>query len=670
MLTGQRAFKRDTQPETMTAILKEDPPSFAESGGAVAPEVIRTVERCLEKKPDRRFQSAADLAFALRSVAGGADEVSTGPVEVATVPTWPRLLPWALLLLAALVAVVATLRPWRDAPTAESPVARLTVTLPEGDSLEGLWPALAISSDGSRLVLSVHRGGDQRLYWRQIDEFELTEIPGTDGAVSPFFSPDGNWVGFSVPSEHKLKKVSLVGGSPQTLCTCDARDANWGEDGTIVFAGYPRPELFRVSADGGEPEPLTSRDASFQADEIYHLGPQILPGNEEVLFTATDATMRGRVAVLSLATGERHTVIEGGTYGRYLPSGHIVYVLAAEGDLLAVPFDIGSLEVTGNPVPVLGGLKTTNLGSAFFTVSDIGTLAYVAGPPAFLRRPAWVDHQGRIEVLPFPPAYYMSPRVAPDGRRMSVAIAGEGVSVWLLDSARGTSRRFTDEHGNEFWQIWSPDGKDIIYNSFGGDLVWEGHLLRKPVDGSGPEVLLQSFADSSTGFDIWALPLDDDRAPIPLIKTRFNEIHPTISPDGRWLAYGSDESGRYEVYVRSYPDTGELIQISTDGGFEPLWAPGGTQLYYRRENHGGTVLAVSVRGVPTLSVGKPRVLFEATRPGGSSRFFSGLPYGRNYDISPDGERFLVLEMEPDPPIAQVNVVLNWFDELERLVPTE
>jgi len=307
-----------------------------------------------------------------------------------------------------------------------------------------------------------------------------------------------------------------------------------------------------------------------------------------------------------------------------------------------------------------------------------------------LSRPAWVGHDGNIERLPFPPGYYQSPRVAPDGERISVTILEGDVSVWFLDPSRGTSRRLTPEASGEFWHVWYRDGRRIVSNSFrGGAGAGRGRLYEYPADTSGPEVLLyegmpqpsgwspdgrtllfqESFADPATGFDIWMLPLDGDGTAKPLVMTPSNETHPVLSPDGRWLAYVSDESDRYEVYVRSYPEAGDLIQISSAGGIEPLWSPDGRQLYYRRERHGGTVLAVSFRGETALEVGQSRVLFELTNPDGSTRFYSGTPFGRNYDLAPDGERFLMLEKEPEPPITQVNVILNWFGELQQRVPT-
>jgi serine/threonine-protein kinase len=601
-----------------------------------------------------------------------------------------RALPWSLFAVTAAVAALALWSPWRQQVDLPPPVVKASVTLPQGHALEDRWSALALSPGGDRLVFSVRQGGTQRLFWRQIRSYELNEIPGTEGAIAPFFSPDGESVGFSVRAEHELKRVSLLGGSPQSICNCDAMDASWGADGTIVFAGYPRANLFRTSITGDEPEPVTRMDTNFEHDEIYHLFPQILPGGTHVLFTATYAG-QGRIVVVSLETGERKTLIERGTFGRYLPTGHLVYVLPAEGDLLVVPFDLEKLELQGAPVSLLSGVGTHMFGGGAFALSETGALAYVPGSPGHLSRPVWVGVDGNVEPLPFSTGIYQSPRVAPDGERLSVTLMNEGdVSMWLLDPSRGTSRRLTPEATDEFWQIWHPDGTGIVANSLSRNAeAWKAGLYLYPANSSVPETLFyggtpqpsgwtpdgrtllfqDSFSESPTGLDILALQLDGDGTPTPIVATALNEAHPVLSPDGRWLAYISDDSGRYEVIVRSYAEGEDLVQVSSTGGFEPLWSPDGSQLYYRRQGEGGTVMAVPIRGGVALEVGRPRVLFELAHPDGSERFGSGSVYGRNYDLAPDGERFLMLETEPKPPITQVNLVLNWAEELRQRVPT-
>ena len=490
MLAGERAFSGTSGADTLSAILTSTPSPLVERGAAVPAGLSAIVERCLQKDPQSRFQSASDLAFAPRSVVGAGSSVR--PQEA--VAERKRSVPWPVLLAVGLVAValglLAMIRLWRSPVAPQSPPARLAIDLPQGIAVLP-FPTVAVSPGGRRFVFVVSSGGTQKLVWRQIDDYEVREIPGSEGAWSPFFSPDGEWVAFGVPNEGKLKKVALRGGMPQTVCTCPAITGSWGEDGTIVFGGSPWAVLSRVSADGGEPEPLTDPDRNFEPDETYHLYPQLLPGGRAVLFTATDSTQEGRVVLLTLGSGERRTLIDRGTSAHYVASGHIVYALPAQGDLMAVPFDLESLQATGDPVPVLAGVRTTSLGAAYYDVSRSGTLTWVAGPQVARRRLAWVDLEGRVQTMAFAPANYMSPRVAPNGSKLAVTISSEGASVFLLDPARETVRRLTDDQGTEFWLVWSPNGQGVVYNSFRLTVgPWKANLYSKSVGGRRGEVLL------------------------------------------------------------------------------------------------------------------------------------------------------------------------------------
>jgi len=434
--------------------------------------------------------------------------------------------------------------------------------------------------------------------------------------------------------------------------------------------------LFRVSAAGGMPKPLTVPDR--KKGELSHRWPEILPGSKAVLFTIWTGTTnfdKQRIGVLSLETGERRVLVEGGTYARYVPSGHLVYARA--GELLAVPFDLKRLEVTGPPVSILEGVSTSpTLGVAQSSFSGGGSFAYVPGGPNDGERTLlWVDRNGAARPLPAPPRPYLSPRLSPDGQRLAVGIQGTP-GLWLYDLARGTLTRLTEFPFSPH-PIWTPDGKYLTFASVVSgaiNLYWTladgsgtAERLTTSEDGQWPgswspdgQVLAFSEADPTTGYDIWVLGLQGDRKPRPFLQTPSNEYGPIFSPDGRWVAYVSDESGRQEIYVRPFPGPGGKMQISTDGGLEPVWARDGRELFYR---NGDKVMVTAVETQPVFAASKPKLLFEGHYDPGI------LAFERDYDVSPDGQRFLMVKASDQESVAtQLNVVLNWSDELRRLVP--
>jgi dipeptidyl aminopeptidase/acylaminoacyl peptidase len=476
----------------------------------------------------------------------------------------------------------------------------------------------------------------------------------------------------------KLKKVYLSGGAPLILCSApENRGATWGPDDTIIFAPTIPLGLFRVSAAGGTPKPLTIPDR--KKGEFSHGWPEMLPGGKAVLFTIGigAAFDDAQIGVVSLETGERRILVEGGAYARYVPSGHVVYARA--GGLLAVPFDLKRLGVSGVPVSVLEGVSMNPYsGAAEFSSSADGSLAYVSGAPRFAERTLlWVDRKGAAEVLPAPPRAYVCPRLSPDGRRLAVGLAGANAGLWLYDLARGTLTRLAETVSFPF-PIWTPDGKHVAFDSLLGG-SW--NLYWMPADGSGAverlttsendqspgswspdgQVLAFQQLDPTTGWDIWVLRLDGDREPRPFLQTPSNESAPMFSPDGRWLAYVSDESGRDEVYVRPFPGPGGKSQISTEGGTEPVWPRDGRELSYR---NGDKMMAAAVQTKTGFAAAKPKLLSEGHYETGLY-FFSA-----NYDVSPDGQRFLMIKAsEQEPTATQINVVLNWFEDLREKVIT-
>ena len=552
------------------------------------------------------------------------------------------------------------------------------MTLPPGDQLPlGRTPVVALSPDGSQLVYVANHGGIRQLFRRLIDRFEATPIPGTEGAESPFFSPDGQSVGFF--AEGKLKKVSLSGGAPLTLCSSPSnRGASWGPDHTILFTPtLTVSDVFLVSDSGGTPQSLISPDRN--KGEYSFRWPQFLPGGKAALFTIWTSTRfdDARIGLVSLKTGERRVLIEGGAYARYVPSGHLVY--ARSGGLLAVPFDLARLQVTGPPVSILEDVSMNpTTGASEFSSSADGTLAYVPGGWSVAESTlVWVDRKGAVEPLPAPPRGYATPRLSPDGQRLAVAIEGTNPGVWVYELARGT---LTEVAPSVLVPspIWTPDGKRLTLR-FRGDQSWP--IYSMPADGSGTrerlttvegfqvpgswspdgQVLAFTEQDLKTGWDIWALSLDGKRNERPLLQTPANEGGPVFSPDGHWLAYQSDESGRDEVYVRPFLGSGGKWQVSTDGGTEPVWARNGRELFYRS---GDKMMAVAIETKPAFVAAKPKLLFEGHYELGNYAFL------QNYDVSPDGQRFLMVKAgEQATAAAQISVVLNWSEELQRRVPT-
>jgi serine/threonine-protein kinase len=554
--------------------------------------------------------------------------------------------------------------------------------------------AVALSPDGKTLVFGAIWGGSQQLYRRAMDQLSAIPISSTSDGSSPFFSPDGQWVGFGAGAQ--LRKVPLSGGPAVTLCEAAALfGASWGDDGTIVFATQRNGGLWRVSAAGGTPEPLTT----LQAGEYSHRLPHMLPGSRAVIFTILkgpnlwDDT---QIVVRSLQTGQQTVLVTGGADGRYVSTGHLVYVRL--GALMAVPFDPVRLAVTGGATGVIDGVMQAadrnlsymaNTLAGQFTISDTGTLVYLTGAAVAAgdRSLAWVDRHGTSQVLPAAPRAYIAPRLSPDGQRVAVTTL-DPPQVWSFDIARGALSPVTVD-GRSDLGVFAPDGKRIVFRSAAGG--GEGNLYWKAADGSGAVERLTTSARSQTPaswspdgtmfayveegeskgffqFDIWVLSIGD-RKTRAVIHTAANEMTPEFSPDGRWLAFVSNESGRNEVYVQPYPGPGERHLISTNGGEQPAWSGNGRELFYVQGgtfSGGGrkTLMSVRVVTAPAFLAATPEALFESAD--------LSIPWGRSYDVASDGRRFLLTlrkEAPTNPPPAQMIFVQHWFEELKRLVPT-
>ena len=666
MLTGKRIFRGESVTETLASVIKSEP-DWSQLPEATPMRVRVLLQRCLQKDPKQRLRDIGDARISLEEVLSGAPEGAAA--LAAAVPAWRRTLPWAGGLLAVVItaAAVWTLKP-SPAPPAR-PVTRTVILLPPGQRLAGLSdPALALSPDGSELayVATTQDGAVRQIHLRAMESGEARPVSGTEGAVGPFFSPDGQWLGFF---EHgRLRKIPITGGVAQTLADAPVpAGASWSSRGMIAFTPvYNIGPVQEVSEAGGTPKPWTH----VAQGESVHEWPEFLPGSKAVVFQAGSD-----VAMQLEGASERRNLIQGqeGTMPRYVSSGHLIYAQA--GTLMAVPFDLQRLEVRGAAVSVVQNvLRGPTPGAVQYSVSNTGSLVYVSGSSQGSNsRLVWVSRSGAEQPLAAPTKNYAFPRLSPDGRRVAV---GSGGQLWLYDSARDTLTRFTFEGNSNLYPTWTPDGKRIAFTS---DKEGPGNIYWQMADGSGglerlttsqnlqapvswsPNGERLAFIELSptTAADIWVLRLSDRKAQA-FLQTPAYEGAPQFSPDGRWMAYASDASGRREIYVQPYPGPGGKWQISTDGGNEPVWDRSGRELFYRNADK---MMAVDITTQPSFSAGKPKMLFEG-------RYVPNTATIPNYDVSRDGQRFLMLkgaEQEQAAP-TQINVVLNWTEELKRLVP--
>ena len=684
MATGRRPFDGNSPASVIGAILKDTPPPISARQPLTPPALDDLVETCLEKDPDERWQSIGDVRHQLARIA-------RAPVDMAArsgaSPGLARVSPWVAAAGAALLsaAVVGLLAWWRVARPAEPPpppVVRLAVDLGPDVSLDTALPTMTLSPDGARIVfVSRVPDGTNRLSTRRLDQSDATPLPGTEGAYSPFFSPDGQWVGFFAGG--KLKKTRVDGGEPVVLCDAPAgRGASWSEDGRIVAALDNRAGLSLVSSNGGPVTPLTA----LAAEELSHRWPHVLPGGTSVLVTVSSVPANYEAASIAVASLDsnpeqiKKIVLENvGMSPRYLPTGHLAYV--TKGSLYVVPFDVDRLEAEGVATPVLDELAADiPFGSAQLDVSQQGTMLYRSGRTTGLRVVQWLTSDGKTESLWEDPAFYQIPRLSPDGSRLaSVLTAGSNSDIWVYDRQRGSRTRLTESSGVNTYPRWSPDGQYVVFQS-AGRLFWtraDGAERPQPLtkaqslqfpesftldgkrlafseqdrDGRG---VIQTMAIESTANGLRG------GEPELFRRTPSGNPYPAFSPDGRWLAYASSESGVYEVYVRAFPDRGRQWPISTGGGTLPMWSRSGNDLFYRTEDNRLMVSTYTVEG-DSFVAGRPR-LWSNTR-----LFNVGLT--QNFDLAPDGKRFAVLMSADGPELrrTQHTLLLNFFEEVRRRV---
>jgi serine/threonine protein kinase/Tol biopolymer transport system component len=691
-LVGKKVFEGETVTEMLASILKTEP-NWQALPESTPTGILMLLRRCLEKTPGRRLRDVADIQIIIEE----AGDVSRVHGRQEGRP-WFEWFIGAILLTALGFALWA---PWRVAKTARE-VTRSFLDVTSADYLQSTSVdqkesqghlsrnSIALTPDGRTVVFSAARGDVQQIYARKLDRWDAFPITGTEGGNSPFISPDGMWVGFWAAGS--LKKAPLGGeGLPTVICqTYSIFGASWGTNGTIVLA-HAGGGLWQVPESGGDPKSITELDKG--RGELSHRLPQMLPGGTAVIFTVTHTDFPTwndtDIVVQSLITKERKVLIKGGADGRYVSTGHLLYV--SRGILMAVPFDLKTLTVRGGGVILVNDLmQSANMvkdgldsGAGQFAVSEGGSFAYVQGTIyKFLERSlAWVDRTGKIEPLAAGQRAYVYPRLSPDGKRILVATQGDR-NIWMYDILRGNAMRLTVD-GRNMAPAWTPDGRRAIY---GSSITGSGeNLFWKPVDGSADAERLTDVSGRASfvspdgnvlffiqGNDIWRLSLVGDRNSSPVFQTKENESDPDLSPDGKWLAYTSNKSGRREVYVRQYPGSGADVLVSTEGGEGPSWKKDGRELYYLAPalSTGSAqfrMMAVTVTAGPSFSAERPKALFSV-----DSSIMASSVLVRSYDVTADGKRFLMVQQKERPPIKPTRIVLiqNWFEELKRLVPTE
>jgi serine/threonine protein kinase len=692
MLTGKSLFSGEDVSSTLARVLEREP-DFSTLPKKIHPRIQFMVERCLKKDPKDRYSGISDARVDIQEVLSDHKGVFAQPVAAESRLKSQQVLVWASITV--MLIIIAGIIVW-NLKTKEPPnVSYSEYTLPADQEFKQNQygsVALTVSPDGSQFVYATTRG----LYVRSVDRLDNRPISGSeDNAESPFFSSDGQWVGYYSPADRKLKKIAINGGVPMPLCdiATSLLGAQWRPDNTIVLSLFPGG-IFRIPDSGGTPEPLfKTSTAESEESSGSPIIAQILPDGENVLFTNLIDANNKQIVVQSLETGERKTLFPGhGAW--YYSTGHIIYAETNGTNIWAVPFDLDRLEVTGGAVPIMEGVIGISL-------SESGTLAYVLQPSATSQPDTetgsadlagrtlwWVNREGKEEPLSAKPKNYLFPKLSPDGSKIVLLIEDpNNADIWIWDIVRETMTRLTFFEGRDIQPIWTPDGNRIVFYS----AREEGGVYWKNADGTGeteffgsvPGRVLFPWCFSRDGktllnceyigagrMDIGMLSVEGDREHKPLLTGEYIEMQPKISPDGCWIAYTSRESEESEVYVRPFPDVNKgKWQVSTDSGWSPLWSPDGKELFYRCPDG---IMAVAVDTEPTFKLGKPKVLFPDTYISLAGGGYEGHPW----DIHPDGDRFLMMKQAGAPPLVEaaprqkIIIVQNWFEELKQRVPVD
>ncbi len=667
MVTGKRAFEGSSQASVIAAILERDPRPVTEIVPASPVALDRAIRRCLAKDPDDRWQSALDLKSELEWISGGSGAM--GAVPAAQAAARKRRAPAWVGPVAALLGAAATFAlGWVLHRPAPPQLMRTSLVMPRGTALDTDNASIALSPDGTRLAYAAReKGGPLQLYVRPMESLTAQPLAGTEGATYPFWSPDGSHLGFF--AEGKLKKVQASGGAAQTICPAeDGRGASWGADDVIVFAPGPFGGLFQVSAEGGTPVPVTTATG----EGLTHRNPRFLPGGRKLLFFSGTNVKEPNNGIycLDLATKKSELVVHADSEGIYVEPGYLVFV--REGNLVAQRIDLSSLKVSGDAVPIAENVQfNTFRFTGTYTFSPTGLLVYRSGAIQGEDQLTWFDLDGkRLGTLGDPAIFWLFLRISPDDRKAVVAVRHPdgGSDLWMYDLVRGLGTRFTLGETNALAPIWSPDGKQVVFSDGANS------LYIKAADGTSPQrklftapggatVPLDWSPDGSrivfltqtpkTGVDLWIFPMKGEEKPGPILATPAAESTASISPDGRYLAYLSDESGRNEIYVTSFPVPGGKWQISTGGAAGGRWLGAGQEFAYD-DLEAKTYAVPIARSGSGLEIGARRPLF------GGQAFRA-----ETADCTHDGKRCLAAVPVAGDTGPVLTLVTNWTSELEK-----
>jgi Tol biopolymer transport system component len=665
MATARKAFSGTSQASLIGSILRDDPTTISEIAPMMPPAFNRVVKTCLAKDPEDRFQTAHDVKLQLQWIAEGGSLAGV-PAPVVARRKNREKLAWAVAAVAVLAAALATLGYVRRAPVPPL-TARFDIAAPE-DLIAIDMPR--VSPDGRTIAFNAtDASGKTRIWVRPLNALSARALEGTDGTTRPFWSPDSRFLGFF--AEGKLKKVDVTGGPPQKVCDAPSgADGSWSSEGVILFDGITGDPIQRVSATGGTSVVEVKPDASRKETQVAW--PEFLPDGHHFIYMANGQKPEDNMYRLgSLGSKESKPVAPAQTLITYAPPGYLLFV--RDKTLVAQRFDLKSLKTVGEPAPVAEKIGTDAVGLARFSVSRNGVLAYRSGDSG--NRLLWLDRSGKELETASGTAENGNPALSRQGDRLAFQVADPRsgkLDVWVRDLVRGVSSRFTFSAGSNFCPLWSPDGSRIVFTS---ETEGSSSLVEKPASGQGEEkILLKSdegrviASDWSRdgkyiayslrgkgGWDILVLPTSGDGKPIPVLRTPFNELWPSFSPDGRFIVYQSNESGRAEVYVQTFPNATGKWQVSTAGGFDASWRADGKEIFYRAPDQ--KLMAVDVQAGDTFQAGIPRPLFPARVPAGAAR--------NRYVAAGDGQRFLFVAPLGRESMTPTTVVLNWFAELGR-----
>jgi eukaryotic-like serine/threonine-protein kinase len=672
MLSGRRLFAADTVGETLAAVFKADT-DFTAVPASTPPALRQLLRRCLERNPKNRLHDVADARIVIDDLIAGRTIDDAAPaVRVTRFPGRATLVLGAALVAVAAAAAVGGMFASRPTSAPAEPM-RLSIPLSASQELTiGANGLIVFTPDGRSLVFSARMNGKSQLFRRDLGGREAIPIPGTDDGDSTFFSPDGRWIGFV--SGGNLMKVASEGGRPFRLADQGVGGCAWLTDGTIVFTPLYTEGLFRIPAEGGSSQRLTSPDR--KSGELGHWWPEALPGERYVVFTAFRTPVdQSRIGVLDLSNGSVRWVVEGGFFARYVSGGHLLYARGQR--MYAAPFDPSTATVTGAAVAVLDDVLVSQTnGYAMFAVSRRGTLAYVTeslGNP--LRELVWLDRAGRPTPAIPERRRYLSVSLSPDDRQAALTILGESRDLWIASLERGSLSRLTSGPGTEFDPVWSQDGRELFYifdrppfepyrivvsAPDTGRPIWDDAvILDRESLAVSPDGRTISFeiADKG-GRDLYARPLDGAAPPKPIQATRSEERNLSFSPDGSWVVYQSNEIGRPEIYAQPFPGPGDRIQVSTDGGTDPVWARNG-EIFFLHDND---VRVVAARAPGRVEFGVPRMLFSFPI------IPSAMHDAQTFDVTRDGTRIIAVTIPEGSRPRQLEVVTDWIPELERLAP--